>query len=236
MHITVLNGSTKVTNDQAAEMTAAVSHQVHTHVAPAWALGGRVSVSFHATPPKTPPANVLTIVDAITDEPAGVLGYHTEDTKGTQFGVVAAGPVLDAGKQVLTGDWSVASILSHEVIEWLADPACNLWAFDGTARFYPYEACDPCEAPTYLVDGVSVSNFVLPAWFDTQAKPGTERDHLGLIPGAFQLLPGGYAVYVSAGREHQVYGDQFPAWRKAMKAGPAARTRRRIVQGSSLGF
>ena len=37
-------------------------------------------------------------------------------------------------------------------------------------------------------------------------------------------------VYESAGQEQQKYGDEFPEWRKQMKSGPLARTRRRLAQ------
>ena len=39
-------------------------------------------------------------------------------------------------------------------------------------------------------------------------------------------------VYESAGQEQQKYGDDFPQWRKDMKSGPLARTRRRLAQAS----
>src|SRR6185437_12983234 len=47
----------------------------------------------------------------------GVLGFHTEDQGGKLWGVVAAKPELDNGAKVTTGDWSVSSVLSHEVLE-----------------------------------------------------------------------------------------------------------------------
>ena len=37
-------------------------------------------------------------------------------------------------------------------------------------------------------------------------------------------------VYESAGKEQQKFGDEFPEWRKEMKTGPLARTRRRLAQ------
>ena len=39
-------------------------------------------------------------------------------------------------------------------------------------------------------------------------------------------------VYESAGQEHQEFGEDFPEWRKQMKAGPVARARRRLHQAS----
>lgn len=226
MQIAIVNTSTLVSNNDAAKMAAAIEHQVRADFAPAW---GRVPVpvGFYTSPHAAPAdGHGIALVDTIADAPAGVLGYHTEDARG-QWGIVACKPELDAGAQVLTGDWAVSSVLSHEVLELLADPSCSFWASAGR-RAYCLEVCDPVEAPTYEVDGVAVSNFVLPAWFDPQ---GTGPfDHLGLLKAPFSLLKGGYVVYSSQGAEHQEYGDQFPGWRREMKAAVTARTRHRLAQ------
>jgi len=171
-------------------------------------------------------------VDTIQDQPKGVLGFHTEDQGGQLWGVVAAKPELDNGGQVTTGDWSVSSTLSHEVLEMFVDPNCNLWANDGKGSAYSLEVCDPVEAPTYAVSGVSVSNFVTPFWYDPLAPATAQFDKLGLLTAGFSVLKGGYMVYESAGKEQQQFGNEFPNWRKEMKTGPLARTRRRVIQAS----
>jgi hypothetical protein len=56
----------------------------------------------------------------------------------------------------------------------------------------------------------------------------------GSPPMVSSILKGGYVVYESAGKEQQKFGDEFPEWRKQMKAGPLARTRRRLVQAADL--
>jgi hypothetical protein len=114
------------------------------------------------------------------------------------------------------------------------DPNCNLWAKDGKGAAYSFEVCDPVEAPSYAVNGVSVSNFVTPSWFDPLAPATAQFDKLGQLHAAFSILKGGYVVYESAGKEQQKFGDEFPEWRKQMKAGPLARTRRRLVQAADL--
>jgi len=179
-------------------------------------------------------AHVITITDSIKDQPAGVLGYHTEDQGGKLWGIVAAQPELSNGGKVTTGDWSVSSVLSHEVLEMFVDPNCNLWSNDGKGTMYTFEVCDPVEAPSYAVNGVSVSNFVTPAWFDPLAGPGAQFDKLSLLTAPFSILKGGYVVYARAGKEQQKFGDEFPQWRKDMKQGPAARTRRRLTQAAAF--
>ena len=247
MLIAILNQSTLVSNADAQTMTQAVAAQVRLDAAPLWDRSP-AAVVFYTDPAAVPAAaHGIAIVDTIQNQPQGVLGFHTEDQGGKLWGVVAAKPELDNGAQVTTGDWSVSSVLSHEVLEMFVDPNCNLWANDGQGSAYSFEVCDPVEAPSYVVNGVSVSNFVTPSWFDPLALAGTQPaagaqpaapspqfDKLGHLTAPFTILKGGYVVYESAGQEQQKFGDEFPEWRKEMKAGPLARTRRRLAQASSF--
>lgn len=234
MLIAIMNQSSLVSDDDALKMTQAVAAQVRFDVAPLWDKLP-AAVIFYTDPSSVPaPAHGIYLVDTINDQPPGVLGFHTEDQRGKLWGVVAAQPELDNGAQVTTGDWSVSSVLSHEVLEMFVDPNCCLWSSNGRDRVYTLEVCDPVEAPSYEVNGVSVSNFVTPAWFDPQAPGGSQFDRLGELSAPFSILPGGYVVYSAQGKEHQQFGDEFPDWRRQMKSGPAARTRRRLAQASAL--
>jgi hypothetical protein len=235
MLIAILNQSTLVSNADAAAMTQAIASQVRLDAAPLWDRAP-AAVIFYTDPGAVPAtAHGIAIVDTIQNEPKGVLGFHTEDQGGKLWGIVAARPELDNGAKTTTGDWSVSSVLSHEVLEMFIDPNCNLWANDGKGKAYSFEVCDPVEAPSYEVSGVSVSNFVTPSWFDPLAPADAQFDKLGLLTQAFTILKGGYVVYESAGKEHQRFGDEFPAWRREMKTGPMARTRRRLAQAAALG-
>ena len=236
MLIAVLNQSTLVTNDQVATMTRAIAHQVKLDAAPLWDRTPAAVIYYSAAADLPPNAHVITVVDTIQNQPQGVLGFHTEDKGGRLWGVVAAKPEIDADAEILTGDWSVSSVLSHEVLELFIDPNCNLWATNDQGKVYSFEVCDPVEAPTYTVDSVAVSNFVTPAWFDplSEQKGTTQFDKLGLLTESFSILKGGYAVYAAEGAEHQVFGEQFPPWRKHMKTGTMSRTTLRKEQASSL--
>jgi len=234
MLIAILNQSTLVSDTDAAAMTEAVAAQVRYDAAPLWDRAP-AAVVFYTDPAAVPAAaHGIAIVDTIQDQPQGVLGFHTEDQGGKLWGVVAAKPELDNGAKVTTGDWSVSSVLSHEVLEMFIDPNCNLWANDGKGSAYSFEVCDPVEAPSYPVKGVSVSNFVTPSWFDPLAPATAQFDKLDQLHAAFSILKGGYVVYESAGKEQQKFGDEFPQWRKDMKSGPLARTRRRLGQAANL--
>jgi hypothetical protein len=234
MLIAILNQSTLVTNAEAMTMTEAIAAQVRLDAAPLWDRAP-AAVIFYTDPGAVPAtAHGIAIVDTIQDQPQGVLGFHTEDQGGKLWGVVAAKPELDNGGKTTTGDWSVSSVLSHEVLEMFIDPNCNLWAADGKGSVYSFEVCDPVEAPTYVVSGVSVANFVTPSWFDPLAAATAQFDKLGHVTAPFAILKGGYVVYESAGQQQQKFGAEFPGWRRDMKSGPLARTRRRLAQASSL--
>jgi hypothetical protein len=230
MLIAILNQSTLVTDADAQAMTQAVATQVRLDAAPLWDRAPAAVVFYTDASAVPATAHGIALVDTIQDQPQGVLGFHTEDQGGKLWGVVAAKPELDNGAKVLTGDWSVSSVLSHEVLEMFVDPNCNLWANDGKGTAYSFEACDPVEAPSYAVHGVSVSNFVTPSWFDPLAAKTAQFDKLGQLTAPFSILKGGYVVYESAGKEQQKFGDEFPGWRKQMKGGPLARTKRRVAQ------
>jgi hypothetical protein len=234
MLIAILNQSTLVTNEDATTMTQAIAAQIRLDVAPLWDRAP-AAVIFYTNPKDVPAtAHGIALVDTIKDQPKGVLGFHTEDQGGKLWGVVAAKPELDNGAQVTTGNWSVSSVLSHEVLEMFVDPNCNLWANDGKGSAYSFEVCDPVEAPSYPVSGISVSNFVTPSWFDPLAPAGAQFDKLGQLTAPFSIVKGGYVVYETAGQQQQKFGDEFPEWRKQMKTGPMARTRRRLAQAASF--
>jgi hypothetical protein len=62
------------------------------------------------------------------------------------------------------------------------DPIANLWAEAKDGTEYAYEICDPVEESSFVVDGLQISNFVHPAWFEPfKHPPGTRYDHLGLL-------------------------------------------------------
>jgi len=62
-------------------------------------------------------------------------------------------------------------------------------------KFYAYEVCDACEDDSfgYKIDGVLVSDFVYPAWFESFRPEGsTQFDRMNKIQTPFQLLVNGY--------------------------------------------
>ncbi len=102
-----------------------------------------------------------------------------------------------------TPDWTITA--SHECLEMLADPSGNrLVAGDSPDTAHPgrvqflVEVCDPCEAPSfgYTVNGVRVSDFYTPRFFDPAEPAGAPAaaryDFMGRITKPRQVLRGGY--------------------------------------------
>jgi hypothetical protein len=227
----VINRSSVVSNLDVETMTRACALQLSRHVAPSW---GRVPVpvvySEHAET-AAPGAVVIYVTD--TTDVKGALGYHTEAAGDLETGIIAAGPVLDNGGDALSAQLSVASVLSHEVCEWFIDPKCNLTADTGRGYSVMYEVADPVESDSYPVPivargassatQVTVSNFVLPAWFDPQAATSEQLDYLGTCSAPFEITSGGYVVRIKEGKVSQVFGESFPKWREPMKDLPRYR-------------
>jgi len=233
MIIAVLNKSTLVTNAEASTMSRLVASQVRYHYVPAWQHAS-AAVLFYVDEAQVPPGAAKIAIFDDSDTP-GAAGWHSENA-GNPFGRVFVRPVLDVGGNALRVDPTVCSILSHEVLELLADPTVNLWASDfglnGSPRLYAVEICDPVEADSYTVTvggtqpaSGRVSNFVLPSWFDPTgaSKP---YDHLNKLSTPFSMSPHGYLIYEDGTGSHTIYGRRYPEWRKATKVGAARSARR----------
>lgn len=227
--ICVVNKSTKVSNTAVQVMTRACATQVKLHAAPIWGLQP-IPVVYHADEKSCPPGSwVIAVLDDA--DQAGDLGWHTEDQGNLIYGRVFATPVLDNGGDVLSKPLSVASVLSHEVLETLVDPHCNLWADTGHGVAVALEIGDPVESDSYPikvgVQAVTVSNFVTPAWFDANASSGEQFDFLGNVHQPFQMTRGGYVVLMKEGKVSQQFGEHYPDWRKETKKADTARAARR---------
>ena len=123
----------------------------------------------------------------VLDNPdqAGVLGYHEISSQGTPLGKAFAKLDISNGTS-----WTVT--LSHELLEMLADPWTKWCAVAIDNQIYALEVADPLEADAlgYEIDGVRVSDFITPAWFEP-----TEADRLDFkqrLSKQLEIAPGGY--------------------------------------------
>jgi hypothetical protein len=197
--VSVINASTVVADADVKAALPALQTQVHDHFAPAWGIDADLTFVKKKAKP-APGTWWLTILD--NSDQAGALGYHDVTNDGLPLGKVFAKTDQQYGNK-----WTVTA--SHELLEMLADPEINLTVFVQPSAtqgvLYAYEVCDACEADDlgYDIDGVRVSDFVYPAWFETSRKSGSAQfdycKHLKKPVPA--LLAGGYigAFNVNAG-------------------------------------
>lgn len=134
--------------------------------------------------------------------PPGEGGFHM-DRNNQPYAKIVTRPDSDG--------WTVAA--SHEVVEMVVDPLGsrmqtsralqvdgNGKITDGPGEFqYLVEAADPCEADaySYLIQGVAVSDFLTPHFYDPVTTPGTRYSFTGAIDAPRQILPGGYISWVN---------------------------------------
>jgi hypothetical protein len=195
IQVSIFNRSTVLTDNQVQAAVPALQTQIHRDFAPPW--GVDADLTFVPRGKKPAPGSWWLVVLDNSDQ-AGALGYHDVTANGLPLGKVFAGTDKQYGNQ-----WTVTA--SHELVEMLGDPEINLSVFvqnsKTAGRLYAYETADPCEADAdgYKIDGVLVSDFVYPAWFEFSPKTGTQFDYRKLIKRAFEIRPGGYIGYFDIG-------------------------------------
>lgn len=238
MFIAVINESTLVNNTDCDIMCQAIQKQLNLHVLPAWNMKSG-TVKFYADKTKVPGyAWVVSILDSATV--AGALGYHSEDSDKID-GFIFCQTILSNGGKVLYDaqnpqNFTVSSVLSHEVCEMVGDRYANFWADGPTitqGSEYALELCDPVEGDSYSIDVngqlVSLSNFIFPSWFNAQATVPLNLpfDYLKKLSKPFSMTPGGYMIVAQGGQVSQVFGEAMPEWKKEMKKAAFSRNQRK---------
>jgi hypothetical protein len=188
--IAIWNQSTVLSDAQVSAAIPALQTQVRRDFAPIWGVDADLTFVPKA---QRPAAGSWWLVISDYSDVVGALGYHELTDEGLPLGYVFAASDLLAQLQ-----WTVTA--SHELLEMLGDPDINLYSFVQTAgntgTFYAYEVCDPCEldGQGYQINGVQVSDFVYPEWFEGfRAQGSTQFDYRRLLDQPFKLLPGGYS-------------------------------------------
>jgi len=120
----------------------------------------------------------------------GAAGVH-EDKNGQPFALVQ-----------FDNDWPLTA--SHETLEMLGDPFGNRLVAgkspkQGQGRVnFLVEVCDPSEDRqfAYTVNGVTVSDFYTPHFFDPVAAPSVRYSYTGALTKPRTILRGGYLSWV----------------------------------------
>jgi hypothetical protein len=77
---------------------------------------------------------------------------------------------------------------------------------------YALEGSDPVEALSFPVNGIPMSDFVFPSYFEVFRKAGSVQfDQMGKVRKPFQILPGGYQIVFNGRQWMQVFGSTAKA-------------------------
>lgn len=182
-HIALVSQTTKVPLNKLVVAAAALQKQVSRDFKPYWDIEATVD-AFERLQDVPLGYWPIIIVDSI---PEGVEGIHKNEANGQPYALVR-----------FSTNWALT--MSHELLEMLADPyGQRIQAGDsvmpGQGRVdYLVEVCDPSEASKfgYTVNGVLVSDFYTPRYFDPLFAQGVRYSFTGAIREPRQVLEGGY--------------------------------------------
>lgn len=194
--IAVMNKATIPLGVDFDKLIAAMQMYVGAYLYPVWGCKARLV----KTADFMPGAWAMVFLDD-ADAP-NALAYHDLTPDGLPLMKVFVKTTLQAGDMV-----SVSA--SHELAETMIDPAINLLAAHLTQDLLvAYETCDPCEAEVFGINGIPMSDFVYPSYFESFHAPHSVKfDHMGRITAPFTILPGGYLITLQGGRWGQIFGS-----------------------------
>jgi hypothetical protein len=174
------------------KLIAAMQAYVDQHVAPVWGTPAKLVKSTGFI------KDAWAIVFLENADVQGALAYHDLTPGGLPLSKVFVKTTVDDGELV-----SVSA--SHELVEMLVDPAINLLTTGPDAKAsYAYESADPVEALAFPVNGIPMSDFVYPAYFEIFRKANSVKfDHQNKVTKPFQILSGGYQIIFKNGKWSQ---------------------------------
>jgi hypothetical protein len=129
--------------------------------------------------------------------------------------VITAKPAADMWQFVFLDDADAAGALGYHDLTAKHQPISKIFVkttlADGqkVSTTACHELCDAVEEDEFQVDGIAMSDFVYPSFFEDWKHPaGTKFDYLGKVKKPFQMLKGGYQIIRSGGAVKQIYGSK----------------------------
>jgi hypothetical protein len=188
--IGLLDRTGKIPFEEISAVASAIDIQVTRDLGPAWGVAATVEpLPYHrGVPLGVWPAFI------VANLPPGEGGFHYT-ANNQPYAKILNGP-----------GWTVAA--SHEILEMCVDPSGNLTTtapavalspqgvqtLTDTPQQYLVEICDPCEAEGYSINGIAVSDFILPAFYDANGG-NIPRSFKDQIPETCFIIDGGYITW-----------------------------------------
>ncbi len=222
MRISVVNMTRGLLGDAEVQRAIrAVNRQIVEDFQPYWNLAGQLRLEGSsgdrpdADNPEDMQGEAIIYLWDEADVP-NALGYHEANYRGIPFGFVFVDIATELGEP-----WTVT--FSHEALELIGDRQANLLVQGPNPHdqdkvvYHWHEMCDAVQDEHYEIDGIAVSNFVLPLYFTPGLESGSRNDFLGdshLVDGAHRTLPsfgvnpGGYVgFYNPESDSHETFMD-----------------------------
>jgi hypothetical protein len=191
-HVALVSDTSQVTFADVSPVAAAMQKQVARDFGPMWEVTATVD-AFDKL--ESVPVDYWPVILRDDISAPGAAGYHT-DNQGQPLSLVQA-------------DASWPLTVSHEILEMLADPFGNRTvagspppqAPNPVSAFprvvYLVEVCDPCEsdACAYPVNGIQVSDFITPHYYDPSGASGIQYSFRGTVKAPHTVLDGGYVSF-----------------------------------------
>ena len=191
-HVALVSETQSVAPTDLTAVAAALQKQVTRDFGPVWGINATVD-SFDSL--ESVPVDYWPVILRDDINEPGAAGFHTDD-QGQPFSLVQ-----------VDEKWPLTS--SHETLEMLADPFGNRTvagspppqAPSPISEFerviYLVEVCDPCESDqlAYSVNGVNVSDFITPHYYDPNGATGAQYSFRGSVKEPHTVLEGGYVSF-----------------------------------------
>lgn len=223
--ITCVNKATIPMGVDFTKMVSALQTYVDKHLGPVWGVQCVLEIA------ETVKKGNWGMIFLDDSDVANALGYHELTPDGFPLSKIFVRTVLKNREKV-----SVTA--SHEIAEMLLDPGVQMCAVKPNGIIYAYEVADAPEAFDFLVDGVPMSDFVYPSWFEGfRAPKSTKFDHMGLIDRPFRILRGGYMSIFRNGGWSQIFGSKAAEKKFRLEDHPRAAQRYRyneLLQHGSI--
>jgi hypothetical protein len=227
-HVAIVSLTSEVSIQSLLTASAAVQKQVTRDFTPIWGLPATVDAfddlssvpsDYHPVvlfadaqeligriESSVGPAAAAELVDDF--ERGGLSGLHLNAFTRQPFALVQASA---------DEPWTVT--LSHEILEMLADPYGNRLIAavrlgeDQQRVKYLVEICDPCQTQWYPVNGIPVSDFYTPRFFDPVCIEGIRYSFTGALKRPLDIVEGGYLTWIDP-RDSALYqlrgGESVP--------------------------
>jgi hypothetical protein len=191
-HVALVSETPSVALTDVSAVAAALQKQVTRDFGPVWGINATVD-SFDSL--ESVPVDYWPVILRDDINEPGAAGFHTDD-QGQPFSLVQ-----------VDEKWPFTA--SHETLEMLADPFGNRTvagspppqAPSPISEFerviYLVEVCDPCESEqlAYSVNGVNVSDFITPHYYDPNGATGVQYSFRGSVKEPHTVLEGGYVSF-----------------------------------------